>query len=170
MQHLCYDVEATGASAITHSMIEIGFCDEKLNTYNWRMRPLPGRRIDPGALKAIGVTAEEILDWPDPAIQMCHVGTFLQDMKSADRIQSWSDNPGFDWQFLNGYLHEFCGGNPLGFSTRRIGDLYAGFTMDVKNATKWKKFRRTKHTHRAADDAKGNMEALLTIFDHMAVQ
>ena len=72
-----------------------------------------------------------------------------------------SDNPAFDWQFINYYLHHFVGTNPFGFSGRRIGDLYAGMVKDASKATEWKKFRVTRHTHNPVDDALGNAEALL---------
>jgi hypothetical protein len=44
-----------------------------------------------------------------------------------------SRNLAFDWQFINYYFHRYPGGNPFGFSGRRIGDLYAGL---VKTRTK----------------------------------
>ena len=37
-----------------------------------------------------------------------------------------SDNPAFDWQWINWYLHTYPCKNPFGFSARRIGDLYCG--------------------------------------------
>lgn len=75
-----------------------------------------------------------------------------------------SDNPAFDWQFINYYFHRFLGGNPFGFSARRIGDLYSGWKGDARKANEWKSRRRTKHTHDPLDDAKGNAEALLTMW------
>jgi hypothetical protein len=51
------------------------------------------------------------------------------------------------------------------FSRRRIGDLYSGLTKDYFAASKWKKFRKTLHTHSPVDDASGNAEALLVIRD-----
>ena len=71
-----------------------------------------------------------------------------------------SDNPAYDWQFINYYFHRFLGRTPFGFSGRRIGDLYAGLVKDASKATEWKKYRVTAHTHNPADDARGNAEAL----------
>lgn len=70
-----------------------------------------------------------------------------------------SDNPAFDWQWINYYFHHLLGYNPFGWSARRIGDYYAGLTGNFRNATKWKKLRITKHTHNPVDDALGNAEA-----------
>jgi hypothetical protein len=71
-----------------------------------------------------------------------------------------SDNPAFDWQFINYYFHRFVGRNPFGFSARRIGDLYSGLVRDASKASEWKKYRLTTHSHNPVDDAKGNAEAL----------
>jgi len=37
-----------------------------------------------------------------------------------------SDNPAFDWQWINYWFHHTLGMNPFGWSARRIGDYYAG--------------------------------------------
>jgi hypothetical protein len=74
-----------------------------------------------------------------------------------------SDNPAYDWQWINFYFWKYYGQNPLGHSARRIGDFYAGLNRDFWNASKWKRFRITQHTHRPVDDAMGNVEA----FEHI---
>ncbi|MFO7937659.1 MAG: hypothetical protein R6V06_08665 [Kiritimatiellia bacterium] len=75
-----------------------------------------------------------------------------------------SDNPAFDWQWINYYFHEFLGRNPFGHSARRIGDLYCGMVKDARKNRDWKrKYRKTKHTHNPVDDATGNAEALLAM-------
>lgn len=75
-----------------------------------------------------------------------------------------SDNPAFDWQWINWYFHTYLGKNPFGFSARRIGDLYCGMKMDAGLNIEWKKlFRKTKHDHNPVNDAKGNAEALLAM-------
>ena len=75
-----------------------------------------------------------------------------------------SDNPAFDWQWINWYFHTYLGKNPFGFSARRIGDLYCGMKMDAGLNAEWKKlFRKTSHDHNPVNDAKGNAEALLAM-------
>lgn len=49
----------------------------------------------------------------------------------------------------------------IGWSSRRIGDLYCGMMKDTWAS--WKKLREAKHTHNPVDDAMGNAEALLKI-------
>lgn len=70
-----------------------------------------------------------------------------------------SDNPAYDWQWINYYFWKHLGYNPFGHSARRIGDFYAGLTGNFWNSNKWKKLRITKHDHSPINDARGNVEA-----------
>ena len=74
-----------------------------------------------------------------------------------------SDNPAYDFQWINYYFWKYCGRNPFGHSGRRISDFYAGLTGDFYNTQRWKRLRRTKHDHHPVNDALGNAEALLRI-------
>lgn len=165
MNGLVIDVESTGPHPVEYSLIQIGAVDLEGAEFSCKMRPRPGTIADPNAMKAIGLTWEEVCDWPEPLAQMNLFNEFLADTYGGKRIPSWSDNPAFDWQFINAYLHMYCGANPLGYSMRRIGDFYAGMQHDVYAASKWKRLRDTKHTHDALDDAKGNAEALRKILE-----
>src|SRR3990167_1768285 len=70
-----------------------------------------------------------------------------------------SDNPAYDWQFINYYFHFFLGHNPFGHSARRISDFYAGLVGDFSRTQDWKKLRVTEHDHNPVHDALGNLEA-----------
>jgi hypothetical protein len=70
-----------------------------------------------------------------------------------------SDNPAFDWQWINYMFHHTIGKNPFGHSARRISDFYAGLVGNFTNTQKWKRFRITKHDHNPVNDAMGNIEA-----------
>jgi len=70
-----------------------------------------------------------------------------------------SDNPAYDWQFINYYFHKYLGRNPFGYSARRISDFYAGMKGDFFDSQSWKKWRITKHDHNPVHDALGNVEA-----------
>lgn len=76
------------------------------------------------------------------------------------RAIMWSDNPAYDWQWINFYFHKYFGENPLGYSARRIGDFYAGLVGDLGAQNKWKDLRVTKHDHNPVNDAMGNAEAM----------
>jgi hypothetical protein len=104
------------------------------------------------------VAATAILGFPFWSFDKSSAGWLEEHAKG--RPVFVSDNPAYDWQFINYYFHRFLGRNPFGFSGRRIGDLYAGLVRDASKATEWKKYRVTAHSHNPVDDAKGNAEAL----------
>jgi hypothetical protein len=70
-----------------------------------------------------------------------------------------SDNPAFDWQWINYGFHHTLGRNPFGFSARRIGDFAAGLKGDFYAKQDWKRLRITNHDHNPVNDAMGNAEA-----------
>ena len=164
MTHFVFDVEADGPCPGIYSMIEVGIVaihGDKLESFWTTLKPIT-YEFNPDALKAIGTTREQTLQYRDPTEAMKEAVLWVQDQSQGKPI-FWSDNPAFDWQFWNYYCHAFVGDNPAGFSARRIGDFYAGLIRDPRAATKWKHLRKTPHTHRADDDARGNAEALLEI-------
>jgi hypothetical protein len=74
-----------------------------------------------------------------------------------------SDNPAYDFQWINHGFWHAIGENPFGHSGRRIGDFYAGLTGDFRQAQAWKQYRVTPHDHNPVNDAMGNVEAFETI-------
>lgn len=74
-----------------------------------------------------------------------------------------SDNNGYDASWINYYFHVYHHGNPFGWSSRRIGDLYCGAEHNIYYS--WKKYRKTKHDHNPLNDSLGNAEALLHFFE-----
>lgn len=78
-----------------------------------------------------------------------------------------SDNPAYDWQFINYYFHFYLHRNPFGHSARRIGDFYAGLLQNFRSTQEWKKWRRTKHSHQPVEDSLGNVEAFETMMDRI---
>jgi hypothetical protein len=76
-----------------------------------------------------------------------------------DRNVFISDNPAFDWQWINYGFYKYQEFNPFGHSARRISDFYAGLCGDFSKTMEWKKLRITKHDHNPVNDAMGNMEA-----------
>ena len=115
------------------------------------------------------------------AVHYTSMDTFYGDMKLYDKqdifgdFGDWlklhclgrpifvSDNPAFDWQWINHYFWKELGFNPFGWSARRISDYYAGLKGNFWETQAWKKLRITKHTHNPVDDAMGNAEAFKRI-------
>jgi hypothetical protein len=156
------DVEADGPAPGLYSMVSIGVVkvDDALETtFYGKTRPIMDEYI-PDALAVSGFSREDHLTFDDPKDVMEALVKWLAE-NSTGRPIFVSDNPAFDFSFANYYLHRFTGGNPFGFSARRIGDYYAGLEKDFFAASKWRKYRKTAHTHNPVDDAKGNAEALI---------
>lgn len=152
------DCEASGPCIGCGDLIQFAAISES-NEYFVSEKLYPKfDQFDNGAYNAIGITRE---------IHLSYTGEYATEakrfydwlMKYDGRHTFWSDNPAFDWQWINYLFHSNKLANPFGFSARRIGDFYAGLERNIRKANDWKKFRVTKHTHDPLDDAKGNLEA-----------
>jgi hypothetical protein len=155
--NIIVDCEASGPCPTMGDLIEFAAIAENGETFlSDKFSPIFSN-FDQGAYNALKLTREQ---------HQAYTGSFVTEAKrfsdwlsQFDRCVFWSDNPAFDWQWINWLMHTYEGRNPFGFSARRIGDLYAGCTKDIRNHTSWKKFRITKHTHDPLDDVRGNLEA-----------
>jgi DNA polymerase III epsilon subunit-like protein len=158
------DVEADGPCPGIYSMIQYGVValDSRgiLGKITHNLAPT-GDVFLPEALNAIGITRQETLNYPDAKKSMYALDDFVS-RTAHDRPVFFSDNNGFDWQFINYYFWKFVGRNPFGFSSNNITNIYGGLNKQLRNG-KWRDFRITKHSHNALDDAQGNAEALLEI-------
>jgi hypothetical protein len=81
-----------------------------------------------------------------------------------------SDNPAYDWQWINHYFHVYLRHNPFGHSARRISDFYAGFRLNFRKTQEWKRLRITPHDHNPVNDAMGNVEAFDRIMERVAAK
>jgi hypothetical protein len=96
----------------------------------------------------------------DPVTVWSSFDVWLREVRGAGGAVSMvTDNPAFDWQWVNAGLWGSTGSNVLGHSARRIGDFYAGLTGDFRNTQRWKRLRVTEHDHDPVHDAAGNCEA-----------
>ena len=155
------DVEADGPCPGLYSMISIGavLFEDQTKTFSVSMCPITSN-WKPEALKVVGVTRKEQLGFGEPGVAMLTFEKWIRRVNGDGRPIFVSDNPAFDWQFVNYYFHLYREANPFGFSARRIGDLYSGLVKNMWASNDWKRFRETVHNHDPLADAKGNAEAL----------
>lgn len=104
----------------------------------------------------------------------CTKATFIEfdfwlRVVSKDKPVFVSDNPAYDFQWINFYFWRYLGRNPFGHSGRRISDFYAGLMGDFYNTQSWKKWRITKHDHNPVNDAMGNVEAFSKIMENLKI-
>lgn len=89
---------------------------------------------------------------------MQHFDAWIRE-RTPGRAIFVSDNPAYDWQWINFYFDKYGISNPLGHSARRIGDFYAGLKGHFFKESEWKRLRVTPHDHNPVNDALGNAEA-----------
>lgn len=165
MSYIVVDVESDGPIPYKYSMVCFGavVVEPSLSkTFYGKVKPI-SNLYDPQALAISGFTRAEHETFDDPKEVMENFAKWLGE-HSKIRPIFISDNPAFDWQWINWYFHTYLDKNPFGFSARRLGDLYCGMKMDAGLNNEWKRlFRKTKQDHNPVNDAVGNAEALLAM-------
>jgi hypothetical protein len=147
------DVEAIGKSPINGKMTEFGAVEgntrQTFHGIIWEAIPdpsnpavfLPTNKL----LNPLSDVMREFDDW---------LNSF-----GNERPVFVSDNPAFDYQWINAAF-DMCGmDNPFGHSARRISDFWAGLQSNWGDTQSWKRFRVTPHDHNPVNDAMGNLEA-----------
>ena len=165
MSYIVVDVEADGAIPYNFSMVCFGavIVEPTLSkTFYGKTKPVSDQWI-PEALAVSGISRDEHETFDEPLKVMEDFEKWII-VNSNGKPTFISDNPAFDWQWINWYFHRYLGRNIFGYSARRIGDLYCGMKMDTGLNREWKKlYRKTAHDHNPVNDAKGNAEALLAM-------
>lgn len=160
------DVESDGPCPGLYSMISFGavLVDGNFKTtFHGEVAPLEGASRIEEAAAISGISREQHESFESPRKVMKQFEEWIEKNNSGGRATMLSDNPAFDWQFVNYYFHAFVGSNPFGFSARRIGDIYSGLEKNLKASSDWKKLRKTKHDHNPVNDSIGNAEAFLSL-------
>jgi len=158
MALIVVDVEAYGLSPMNGVMTEFGAVEfETRRSFHgviWESSPDPANPAKPlkptKQVRPLGEVMREFTDWLDEV--------------SKSRPIFVSDNPAYDFQWINAAFDVTTGVNPFGHSGRRIGDFYAGLVGDFYQTHQWKSLRVTAHDHHPVNDAMGNAEALARLF------
>lgn len=156
------DVESDGPVQGHNSMVCFGavVVEPTLEqTFYGKVKPISDK-YDPEALAISGFSREEHLTFEDPAKVMKEFSDWVKSV-SKGRPIFISDNNGYDFGWINWYMHVYTDANPFGWTSRRISDIWCGYNNDM--FAKWKYMRKTKHDHNPLSDAIGNAEALLTM-------
>lgn len=163
MSYISVDVESDSQSPAIGSMVSFGavLVSDHNKTFYGKVKPIKDT-FDPKALSISGFSREEHESFDNPKEVMIAFKKWIEEVSIGPPIFI-SDNPAFDWQWINYYFYKFIGKNPFGFSARRIGDLYCGLVKHAGKNRDWKKLRKTKHSHHPVEDAIGNAEALMEI-------
>jgi len=153
MKLIFVDVEATGRSPINGTMTEFGAVDyttrQSFHGVIWESRPVK----DNPAVSVI--TGKQIAPLEDVMTRFMR----WLDGLGKERPIFVSDNPAYDFQWINAAFDAAGLDNPFGHSARRISDFWAGLQRNWSDTQSWKRFRVTPHDHNPVHDALGNVEA-----------
>jgi DNA polymerase III epsilon subunit-like protein len=166
-QNVMVDIESDGPCPGKHSMICFGavIVEPGLQrTFYAELKPISEEFL-PDALAISGFSREECKKFPDPRDAMQNFEIWLQKEIPGRRPIFWSDNNGYDFAFINYYFWQQLNRNPFGWSSANLGSFWKG--MEGNLYSTFKHLRETKHTHHPVDDARGNAEALLKMFDRI---
>lgn len=148
-------------------MVSIGVVvlDEDLDkTFYTQIRPITDEYV-PEALAVSGFSREQTQSFIDAETAIKKLDEWINFLHPSDRVQAWSDNPGFDLPWVTYYGQKFLKKNIFGHSCRDIGTFYLGLNKSMRGGNKWKSLRETKHPHHALEDAIGNAEAMLRLIE-----
>ncbi len=164
---LSVDVEASGPAPLHGDLISFAavVIEEGLGRSfsSGNMRP-ECEHYWPEAYNAIGMTREEHLAAPRSIREGILAFTDWLDSLRDSKYTMVSDNPGFDFQWMNFELLNHTGQQLLGFSARRIGDVWSGLRKRPMETVSWRRYRVTPHDHDPLNDAMGNAEAWLEMW------
>ena len=159
------DIEASGPSPGTGSMISVGAClvdDPDVGLYV-TLKPLPGAPWLEDAERVHGLDRDALgRDGLEPAAAMERLATWLSETcgPGAQPVFVGFNAP-FDWMFVADYFWRYLGRNPFGISALDLKSLF----MARYGVSRWAETTRTNvdrklnlepdHTHHALDDARG---------------
>ncbi|MDP8905670.1 MAG: 3'-5' exonuclease [Chloroflexota bacterium] len=144
------DIEASGPSPGTGSMIALGAClvDDPARSIYLELKPLPGmpwsaaaervHQLDRRRLEAEGV---------EPAQAMRRLSDWLIDVADGRRPVLVGWNAAFDWMFVADYYNRFVGSNPFGIAPL---DMKA-YVMGHLHLRRWSETRRDALVERYAE-------------------
>lgn len=161
------DIEASGPSPSTGSMIALGAClviEPEVGFYR-EIRPLPGAPWDPETESIHRLVPAYLQEHGlDPSVAMADLAAWLDDVAPESQPIFVGFNAAFDWMFVADYCHRFLAHNPFGISALDLKGVYMGRHGITRwDATRYSEISRTyrtrRHvTHHALDDARAQAE------------
>ncbi len=158
------DIEASGPSPSTGSMLSIGACliDDPSVGFYVELKPSTEHEWDVQAEAIHGLQRDRLLrDGLAPADAMGRFAAWVDESCAERRPIFVGFNAPFDWMFVADYFWRYLGRNPFGISAL---DLKSYF-MARQGLAEWERTRRQyvdeelgidpDHNHHALDDAKG---------------
>jgi ribonuclease T len=166
------DVEASGPTPSTGSMLSIGACpvDDLQNGIYLELKPLPDlpwsdvaeavHRLERAHLERHGL---------EPSEAMATFDAWVTAVADGRQPVFVGFNAPFDWMFVADYFERYLGRNPFGISALDLKAYYMGrdrIASWAETSSRYVEQRytvTTPHSHNALDDARGQAELALLL-------
>lgn len=159
------DVEASGPIPGEYSMLALGACvvGRRDESFYVELKPLNSNAV-PDALKISGFDMAKLDSTGErPEDAMRRLADWLVKATGDAKPVFVGFNAGFDWSFVNWYMHRYLGENPFGFAAVDIKSYYMGLTgcdwEDTRSSRIRPEYQPGKAgDHHALTDAKSQAE------------
>ena len=158
------DVEASGPSPSTGSLLSIGAClvDDLEDSFYRELQPIPDLPWDRAAERIHGLSRTRLAEQGlAPAVAMADLVGWVERVAPEGTMPVFVGfNAPFDWMFVADYLHRFVGRNPFGYAALDLKAVFLGRHGIARWAETTKEYVRAvhpvdlPHTHNALDDAR----------------
>jgi len=168
------DVETSGPSPSTGSLISIGAClvDAPATSLYVELKPLPGLPWSDEAARIHGLDRARLLrEGLEPSEAMRQLEIWLAEACDGRQPIFVGFNAGFDWMFVDDYFQRHLGTNPFGPSALDIKSYYMGRErVALWSETTHRHVRQRypieiEHSHNALDDAREQAELMRLLRD-----
>lgn len=159
------DVETSGPIPGDYSMLALGACviGRRDEGFYVELKPTSQNAV-PEALKIAGFDMAELQQTGErPEEAMRKFRDWLEKVSRGEKPVFVGFNAGFDWSFVNWYMHRYLGENPFGFAALDIKSYYMGLTgcdwEDTKSSRIRPEYQPTQQpNHHALTDARAQAE------------
>lgn len=161
------DIECNGRVPGLYSMLNLAAvaCDENGNIigeFDKKLKPIPGTGEQKETMEWWATQPKEIWEYvtSDQEEPEVVIKAFLEWWKSLPGEKLFISQGGFDWNFVNYYIHKYIGYTALrisGFDLKTFASAKLGWPFTDCRYEKYKPewLGNVEHSHKAIDDARG---------------
>jgi ribonuclease T len=162
------DIEASGASPSTGSLLAIGAClvDAPTEGFYVELRPEPGLPWSEPAERVHGLTRAHLASASEPREAMRAFADWLEVVRAGRTPVFVAFNATFDWMFVADAFHRHLGRNPFGISGLDLKAYFMGkhrvnrWSDTAKLAVRRRYPTALAHSHHALEDAREQAELM----------
>jgi hypothetical protein len=167
-KYISIDIISDGETPANSNMIQLAavVVEKTINRkFEGKILPIFENRSSQ-TYNRLGMSYDDVMlsdEYQDASYVMDNFVRWVDEIADGRHVIFVSDNPAFDWQFINHYLHLYYGSNPYSHSVRRLGDLWSGRQSNMLD-NGWKYRRKNGYGYSALNIAIGNAYVLRGMF------